>query len=528
MVSTQNPVVSFSTTPEVINEAEGTDLVMNFSVEGEIPAAGITVNLEGDAPRIMQEFIGSQTRFNSNLEPLYRFDKGLVANNVEGGVLDLFSLEDGDPDPDASDEAAAGDAFLSDFSFTITEPTASISFPVFNDLLEEMDETFTYTLAGGEGYDTREDADSGTFTVTDGVPGGVGPVVSVTAAPTTLVEQDQTRIELEFTAEGEIPPEGLVVFLEGDVLRGIGEFDVNASNPRDPEDEIEIIGPVVEGGNIVGTDETVSSLLFRMTENTATLNVAVFEDIVPEGTETINFTLLNGEGYEVNADASSFTVTIEDGGIIGTDDADTIVGDDMNNSIDALAGDDLVAGLLGDDVILGGDGDDVLRGDANSRASSTGMGGDDIIFGGAGNDRIGGKDGNDLISGDEGDDFIWGDAGDDTIMGVTGNDVLTGDDFSGGSGSDLFVLRLTARSANGNGDGTDTITDFEVGTDMIGLVEGELMFEDIEIIEINGNAAISVMETGETLAVLNGVDADELTADAFVITPDVSSLNDLV
>ncbi|MDY7024269.1 MAG: hypothetical protein SWJ54_23460, partial [Cyanobacteriota bacterium] len=152
-----------------------------------------------------------------------------------------------------------------------------------------------------------------------------------------------------------------------------------------------------------------------------------------------------------------------------------------------------------------------------------------------GDDRIGGKDGNDLLSGDEGDDEIFGDDGDDTIMGGIGNDILTGDDNSFGSGSDLFVF--------GNGDGTDTITDFEVGTDMIGLVEGELTksaqlselasertltFDALEIIEIDGNAAINVTETGETLAVLNGVSSDELTPEMFVITPDVSSLEDLV
>ena len=53
-------------------------------------------------------------------------------------------------------------------------------------------------------------------------------------------------------------------------------------------------------------------------------------------------------------------------------------------------------------------------------------------------------------------------------MGVTGNNILVGDNFSSGSGSDTFVF--------GNGDGTDTVLDFEVGIDQIGLVEGELVF----------------------------------------------------
>ncbi|WP_413160459.1 calcium-binding protein [Capilliphycus salinus ALCB114379] len=200
--------------------------------------------------------------------------------------------------------------------------------------------------------------------------------------------------------------------------------------------------------------------------------------------------------------------------IVGTDDAETLEGDGENNSIDALGGDDLVAGGLGDDTVFGGSGDDVLRGDANRRSAGGSNGGDDVISGGAGNDRIGGKGGNDLLSGDSGDDEIFGDDGDDTIMGVTGNDTLTGDDFSGGSGSDVFVF--------GNGDGTDTITDFDVTEDLIGLVEGELMFDELSITDSDMGAMISVIESGETLAILQGVNSSELTSDLFVYTPDIS------
>ncbi|NJR66956.1 MAG: cadherin-like domain-containing protein, partial [Leptolyngbyaceae cyanobacterium CRU_2_3] len=71
---TTTPIVSFSTTPTIISEAEGTALVMSFNVQGEIPAEGITVNLQGDAARIMQQFTVAQTRFNAAGEPFYRFD----------------------------------------------------------------------------------------------------------------------------------------------------------------------------------------------------------------------------------------------------------------------------------------------------------------------------------------------------------------------------------------------------------------------------------------------------------------------
>ncbi|NEP63527.1 MAG: hypothetical protein F6K31_42630, partial [Symploca sp. SIO2G7] len=133
--------------------------------------------------------------------------------------------------------------------------------------------------------------------------------------------------------------------------------------------------------------------------------------------------------------------------------------------------------------------------------------------GGEGNDRIGGKAGNDILSGDAGDDLIWGDAGDDILMGVTGNDILVGDSGSSGGGSDLFVFGL--------GDGTDTVLDFEVGIDRIGIVEGEFTFTEVTLIQDGVNTVLGV--SGETLAVLNNVQASALGESDFVTVPDVSN-----
>ena len=141
------PVVSFSTTPQVVNEAEGTFLVMDFSFEGEIPDGGVTVNLEGDAARIMEQFDVVQAGIDQETGNIfYRFDEDFVnSDNIVGGILDPFSLEDGDPAENNSDPEAAGDAFLSSFSFTITENTASIRLPVLDDFVQEDDATFTYS-----------------------------------------------------------------------------------------------------------------------------------------------------------------------------------------------------------------------------------------------------------------------------------------------------------------------------------------------------------------------------------------------
>ncbi|NJN20105.1 MAG: hypothetical protein HC812_01475 [Leptolyngbya sp. RL_3_1] len=191
----------------------------------------------------------------------------------------------------------------------------------------------------------------------------------------------------------------------------------------------------------------------------------------------------------------------------GDDSDETLVGDQSANRINGAGGSDTVAGDLGDDVILGGDGDDVLRGDGNTRKSDSGgrNGGDDIIRGGAGNDRIGGKSGNDILFGDAGDDAIWGDDGDDILRGGLGNDRLTGDDFSGGQGADIFVLAA--------GEGTDTIVDFEIGIDLIGLV-GTLTYNQLILGQSGKNTTVSFGD--ETLAILSKITATDLTEDSFL------------
>ncbi|MEL7313418.1 MAG: hypothetical protein AAFN08_00505, partial [Cyanobacteria bacterium J06559_3] len=84
-----------------------------------------------------------------------------------------------------------------------------------------------------------------------------------------------------------------------------------------------------------------------------------------------------------------------------------------------------------------------------------------------------------------------------------------------GSGSDLFVF--------GNGDGTDTILDFEVGIDRIGLVEGELVFADVTLTQDGVNTLLGVADSEEILAVLNNVQASALDESSFVVVLDVSN-----
>ena len=185
--------------------------------------------------------------------------------------------------------------------------------------------------------------------------------------------------------------------------------------------------------------------------------------------------------------------------LIGSRDADELIGSEADEEIYGRSGDDVQSGNLGNDMLFGGDGDDVLRGDLNRRQSGGSVGGNDLIYGGAGNDHIGGKAGSDTLFGEDGDDQIWGDDGDDILRGGLGNDTLTGDDFSGGQGSDIFVLAV--------GEGTDTIVDFEIGTDFIGLADG-LSFGQLTFAQQDQNILIET--AGEALALLNNGEANAL------------------
>jgi Ca2+-binding RTX toxin-like protein len=212
-------------------------------------------------------------------------------------------------------------------------------------------------------------------------------------------------------------------------------------------------------------------------------------------------------GARVPSIVSQFTVTPRGfSAINGTENGETFLGTAGSDRLNGLGGNDTIAGEGGNDLVFGGDGDDLLRGDANIRDPGGRIGGDDTIYGGSGNDRIGGKGGNDRLFGDEGNDQIWGDDGDDLLRGGLGNDTLTGDDFSGGRGSDTFVLAPE--------EGTDTIVDFRVGIDRIGLANGltfgQLFLSGDRILVNRGDGTL------ETLASLSGINTATLTEASFI------------
>ncbi|MEM6252529.1 MAG: serine hydrolase [Cyanobacteria bacterium P01_D01_bin.156] len=387
-------------------------------------------------------------------------------------------------------------------------------------------------FVGADIGDTRIDADI----VKAGPP--LEAVVTVDFSTTEFIEELGTP----FPGEVEEPQSLTVTFtVEGDLPDGINPVVNFASSEPDGLTRFSLTELQTNGLTAVAdiVNFELADAQITLLEPVSSFTIPLFDfptdrDLDSDGivedfagqTEMVDFTITSlTDGVTINPNTEVFTGTFYEtvadaegngNSTTGTEAGETLVGDATSDTIEALGGDDTAAGGLGDDIVKGGDGDDVLRGDLNSRSPQDSVdGGNDIIFGGEGNDRIGGKAGNDILSGDAGDDVIYGDAGDDILMGVTGNDILIGDNFSDGSGSDLFVFGL--------GDGTDTVLDFEVGIDRIGIVEGEFTFAEVTLTQDGLNTLLGVSTTGETLAVLNNVQASVLGESDFVTVPDVSN-----
>ena len=516
-IQTENGEVDDSSTTLI--EAEGTLSVHTFSLGAPPSEDGLTVSVA--APSLSE------------------FD--LDAIEVEGASIANLR-EDG-------------------FDLTITEQEAIIRLPVLNDGDNEGSETATFTLETSDDYEINPASGAATFVIADTLD-----QLSVPAE----VEGNDTLAEANALGLALANPS---TSLSGTVNEGFTDLGEDVDIYSFTLDAGQTASFDIDTEEVFQEDLNFRQVLFPALADTSLqpdLELRLFDaegnelavnsdGAAPDeafsrdpyleytadsaGTYYVGVSGLGNRNYDPNVARSGstwtfpevgvffgpyeLTATLTDssgqppmgGDITGTDAADTLIGDTTANTIDALGGNDTVAGGLGDDIITGGDGDDILRGDLNDRATQDdGMGGNDIIFGGEGSDRIGGKSGNDILSGDAGDDFIWGDDGDDIIMGVTGDDILVGDNFSGGSGSDLFVF--------GNGDGTDTILDFEMGSDRIGLVEGELTFADLTLTQDGSSTAIGIANSGETIVVLQNIQASSLSESSFEVVADVSNLEE--
>ncbi|MEA5520611.1 Ig-like domain-containing protein [Limnoraphis robusta] len=188
---------------------------------------------------------------------------------------------------------------------------------------------------------------------------------------------------------------------------------------------------------------------------------------------------------------------------------DTVRGGKEDDLVYGEAGDDLMYGDLGNDHLCGNEGNDTIYGDINDNETFTQSPGRDTICGGSGSDLLFGNEDNDRLCGGTESDTLYGGLGEDTLAGELGDDWLFGDEgndlISGGSGSDRFILFSDS--------GTDTIQDFQLGTDFIAL-GGGLSFDDLTLSQSGTTTVISL--DSQQLAILNDIQVTALTESSFI------------
>ncbi|MEM6713959.1 MAG: Ig-like domain-containing protein, partial [Cyanobacteria bacterium P01_C01_bin.147] len=267
------PVVSFTTTTPVVTEDEQPLGNFVISIDGDIPPEGLNLTVSGDVAQL--------------LAPGFLDDNVGLTFDPPGGIVPVAFTDTGD------------------VVFNVTVPEATATVTLFNDIIEEEPVTLNFELLPGEGFTIDQGSFSVTFEDGDSVIPGSGPTVSLSVSDTNLVEGDSFTVN--FTVDettGPIPQGGLPVFVDGPPA-ALSEFVI-----FDEDGNPAVVTEGVAGFPV--PDNDAGGFFVTLTELQASLTLSVFDDGPGEGTENLTFTLVNGEQYEVDPDAGSVDITIDE------------------------------------------------------------------------------------------------------------------------------------------------------------------------------------------------------------------------
>lgn len=259
---TVTPEVSVSISESNLIESEGTSTTLTFTLSEPPPEGGVLVYV----------------------------DSGIRGANGEFDVLNAEIVGGVTPAPNFSS---------SGFYFKILEQEASITLSAFpDDVNPETGETttegieaFTFAVQEGPGYTVSSEAGEASLTIADTPDSQLQ--VSYTVEPTTLVESEATVGVHTFNLSSAPPEGGITVSVSA---TNLADFNLDAVE--------------VTGGEITRVNETGDGFHFKITEQTATINLPILDDTEEEFLERATFTLESGEGYQVNANANGGTFTL--------------------------------------------------------------------------------------------------------------------------------------------------------------------------------------------------------------------------
>ena len=179
----------------------------------------------------------------------------------------------------------------------------------------------------------------------------------------------------------------------------------------------------------------------------------------------------------------------------GTAGHDKIIGAELDDNLQGLAGNDTLSGLAGNDTLDGSTGNDLLDGGN----------GNDVLIGFDGNDKLIGGSGNDKLDGGKGNDTLDGGAGKDTLIGGAGTDSMTG-----GDGDDYYYVdnigdKIIESNKTVTTGGNDTVE--ATSNYILGLNIENLILKDSQGKGTNGtgNAGNNTITGSEGDNVINGM-----------------------
>ena len=381
-----------------------------------------------------------------------------TASNVNSAAADMV-----DVDLTIADEE----------TLTITQGTLEVADSLDVDIKNGGDLN-SITVSGGQNQTT--------ITGIDTQLGSTGSVRTLTVNATALTSTGGTGFVANFAGADKVAVNVTGTTVNGNTLTGGDNDDVLTGGTVNDTLTGGLGADTINGGT--GTDTFVAGVMSGAVDggvgdiagmvinlSSSAITAAMIDANEAQGTKADN---LAGTGTAVAPNTTAYL--FDDPAVSGSNNRDTLTS--IENAT-GTNGNDQIYGSSAANVLNGGDGADFISGGD----------GNDTIDGGAGNDTITGGAGNDTITGGAGNDTITGGAGNDTITGGAGIDTITT-----GAGTDTVSFTGVNTAAD-----RDTVTDFTVGTDILGLdvdyttvataAGNQAVIEDEAVAAANANAA---------------------------------------
>ena len=267
------------------------DLVEFLGDQPGVSVFSLVLDIEGDIPAEGLEIVvNSGSDFSEYFSRL-----GRQPFSIGGEVVEATYADDGTP---------------TGIKLLVTGPNALFSFNVAESEEAETDgpETLTFSLADSADYAVNSDAQASTITFYDtlaDVPAPTTtPTVGISIDNTELVEANGDSLTLTFNVDGDIPADGVLVYVNSGVRAAVGEFN--------------IFNAEVSGGVFPASNFLSSGFYFKVFEAGASIQLDVFDEttnpeIEPadavEGIESFTFAIVEGPGYAIDASASAVSYT---------------------------------------------------------------------------------------------------------------------------------------------------------------------------------------------------------------------------